>query len=700
MDESQPSPTSRRVVGHPVLADPVPATPVRFRWCGEQLEARPGEVISSALTAAGVSVYGRHPRDGAPLGLFCANGQCASCMVIADGVAVKACMTPVRDGMTIVPADRVPDLPPDGGLPSLGSTVILPVEVLVIGAGPAGLAAAIELGVAGVGTLVVDDKVSPGGKLVLQTHKFFGSHEHTSAGTRGTEIAAKLAAGLAEFPSVDLWTSATAVGVFGDRRVGLVRDGAYWLIEPEVVLIATGARERQLLFPGHTLPGVMGAGAFQTLVNRDRVTPGHRVLVVGAGNVGLIAAYHALQAGLEVVGVVEVAPRVGGYQVHADKLRRLGVPVHLAHTVSAVHGSEHVESVTIAAVDSAGAPIPATERTFAVDTVLVAAGLTPLDELATQAETCGMAVFRAGDAGQVSEASAAAFDGRLVAHRIQAFLGSGSGPVPEGWTRILEDLRSPPGPQRPAQELDPGWDVFPILRCTEEIPCNPCAAVCRRQAIVLEGDPLRGVPRFTGVDCTACHRCVAACPGQAITVVDRREDPLHPVVTVPFEMDAGLVAPGSQVVATDEAGMAIGRFEVRRVIDRRSQHGTRLVELIATAGTATRIAGIQVQDPMSIVPIAPADGRPLPDDVVVCRCEHVTVGEVREAIRGGVRDVNELKARLRVCMGACCGKNCPEHIDRIYREEGVDTPVAPATLRPLFLEVPLATFAAGSGGSP
>ncbi len=685
---------SSRVTGHPVLADPAPLPSVTVFWQERLLHARQGEVISSALMAAGVDVFGRHPRDGAPLGLFCANGQCASCVVIADGVAVKACMTPVSDGMHLRPADSLPELPVDDEPAELGTTRVRPVDVLVMGAGPAGLAAAIELGAAGVDTLLVDDKDRPGGKLVLQTHKFFGSHRLTGAGVRGVSIAADLAASLAEFPSVQLWTSATAVGVFADHRIGVVRHGGYWLIEPQVVLVATGARERQLCLAGATLPGVVGAGAFQTLVNRDRVLPWRRVLVVGAGNVGLIAAYHALQAGAEVVGVVEVAPRVGGYRVHADKLRRLGVPIHLGHTVLAVHGTDRVEAVTVAAVDGDARPRAGTERSFAVDAVLVAAGLTPLDELLVQAEACGMTVFSAGDAGQVSEASAAACDGRLAARRIIEVLGRSTAPDPDGWGGLLAALRARPGPVHPRQPIDDGWEVFPVLRCTEEIPCDPCASVCRRQAIRLEGDPLRGVPRFVGQDCTACMRCVASCPGQAITVVDRRADPDRPLVTVPCEL--GTVEAGEWVVAVDDLGARLGTFQVVRVLDRRSQQGTRLVQLRAGPDIAARIAGIRLGPAFAPQPVEPI-GTAIPDQVIVCRCEHVTAGEVRHAIRSGVDDVNELKAMLRVCMGACCGKNCPEHIARLYREEGVAAgEVTSATLRPLFLEVPLGTLAAGS----
>jgi NADPH-dependent 2,4-dienoyl-CoA reductase/sulfur reductase-like enzyme len=312
---------------------------VPFTWNGRPLVSRPGEPIASALFAAGEQVFGHHARDGAALGMFCANGQCGQCTVMADGVAVKACMTPVTPGMAVRAVEGLPHLSEAGATPSAGEVPLHRVQVLIVGAGPAGLSAAAELASRQVRVLVVDDKDRPGGKLVLQTHKFFGSIEDTRAGTRGIDLATGLAEQVAALPDADLWLEATAVAVFADKRVGVVKRGTYHLVEPEVLLLAAGAREKQLPFPGHTLPGVYGAGAFQTLLNRDLVLPCEHLFILGGGNVGLIAAYHAMQAGIEVVGLVEALPEVGGYRVHADKIRRLGVPIHLRHTVVAAHGT-------------------------------------------------------------------------------------------------------------------------------------------------------------------------------------------------------------------------------------------------------------------------------------------------------------------------------------------------------------------------
>ncbi|MBT3221270.1 MAG: FAD-dependent oxidoreductase [Proteobacteria bacterium] len=721
---------NRRIPEHPILQVPQALDPVPFYWEGQRLEARPGEMISSALFAAGIHIFGHHSRDDAPLGMFCANGQCAQCTVVANGVAVKSCMVPVTKDMVVEPCSGLPSLPEISEQPPITPTQTRAVAVLIIGAGPAGLSAAIELGKKGVDVLLVDDKDRPGGKLVLQTHKFFGSVEDTQAGTRGIDIADSLAGQLDAMASVEMWLSATAVGVFVDKKVGVVRQGQYYLIEPEVMLIATGARERQIPFPGHTLPGVYGAGAFQTLLNRDLVRPCERLLVLGGGNVGLIAAYHALQADIEVVGVVEAMASVGGYKVHADKIQRLGVELYLSHTVLAAHGTDHLEAVTIAEVDANFQVLPDTEKTFATDTLLVAVGLAPLDEFLHQAQAYGMKVHGAGDAAEIAEASAATFAGRIAAQNIARDLGDEGADIPEEWMEKLDVLKARPGHDEGFYPPVYESESYPVIRCSQEIPCNPCATVCPTECIYLEGHPISwltpgppgsvgrdsstgnlcfesasvalrprimGLPRYTGQDCSACNKCVSICPGLAISTVNGRKDPENPIVTVPFELDKGHVEKGTQVMATDHRGVPIGYFEVIEVRNKRFQDRTLLVKVKASRAIAPHIAGIRVQDPDEFAPIEPVPMESTPDDVVVCRCEHVTAGEIRQAIRSGMHDVNELKAALRVCMGACCGKNCPEHIEKLYRDEGIEVAdVTPPTTRPLFVEVPLGVFARGS----
>ncbi|MBN2829777.1 MAG: (2Fe-2S)-binding protein, partial [Candidatus Cloacimonetes bacterium] len=270
----------QRIQEHPVLDVPVKEE-IKFYWNGEALTAKVGEVISSALMANGIKTFGHHHKDGTAQGIFCANGQCAKCMVIANGIPVKSCMTVVQENMIVKSADGLPEMPESVENPNLAPVEQLEADVLIIGGGPAGLSAAIELGSRNVKTLIIDDKNELGGKLVLQTHKFFGSVEDSHAGTRGNAIGKMLGEKVSQLETVDVWLNSTALYVFSDKKVGIVKDGVYKIVEPKLILNAAGAREKFLRFNGNTLAGIYGAGAFQTLVNRDLVRPTERLFIIG-----------------------------------------------------------------------------------------------------------------------------------------------------------------------------------------------------------------------------------------------------------------------------------------------------------------------------------------------------------------------------------------------------------------------------------
>ncbi len=681
-----------RVHEHPILA--VPGDPaVTFFWNGQELKAREGEMIASALFANGIRTFGHHTKDQAPLGMFCANGQCAQCSVIADGLAVKSCMVPVRQGMRVEPMDKKPDLPAVTGELRFHPIETVEVECLVVGGGPAGLSAAVELGKAGVSVLVVDDKHALGGKLVLQTHKFFGSIEACWAGTRGIDIATKLEKQVRSFENVRVWTNSVALSVFADRKVGVLREGHYFVVHPQVLLVATGAREKSLVFKGNTLPGVYGAGAFQTLVNRDLVRCSERLFVVGGGNVGLIAAYHALQAGIQVVGLCEALPDCGGYKVHKDKLVRMGVPIYTSHTVVSANGASEVESVTIAALDPSWKPVPGTEKTFTCDTVLVAVGLDPCDEFLKKAKEFGLPVYAAGDAEEIAEASAAMFTGKIKGLEIARALGRDVGEIPVEWHKTAEVLKARPGATVTEEIPEENRGIFPVFHCSQEIPCNPCTSICPKHAIRIEGDEILGLPTFLEEECIACEQCVAICPGLAITLVDFRQGSEEAVVTIPYEFTRAKIKEGDVVTVLDTEGAVLGNVPVVKVREPKFADHALLVRVKAPAPLAKLIAGIRVQEPW-VTEAETEKVERIADDEVVCRCERVTAGEIRKLIRAGLRDLNELKAATRAGMGACGGKTCPNLIKRLFREEGVAlAEVTDLTQRPLVMEVPLGAFA-------
>ena len=180
---------------------------------------------------------------------------------------------------------------------------IIKTGLLVIGAGPAGLSAAISAGKAGTPVMLLERSHVPGGQLIKQTHMFFGSEKQYAA-SRGFDIADILLSSLDSLPNVELFLNSTVLSIYDDGIVTAEIDGKYQKILPEAILVATGASEKSLVFPNNDLPGIYGAGAVQTLMNQYGVLPAENVVMLGAGNIGLIVSYQLLQAGSNVQAVV------------------------------------------------------------------------------------------------------------------------------------------------------------------------------------------------------------------------------------------------------------------------------------------------------------------------------------------------------------------------------------------------------------
>ncbi|MGM0484748.1 MAG: FAD-dependent oxidoreductase [Candidatus Krumholzibacteriota bacterium] len=664
---------------------------MQFTFNGEKMYALRDEMISSALFANGVRVFGHHPVGNAPQGIYCVNGQCSQCTVLVDSIPVKACMTAVRPGMRITSCEGIPDLPPDDRRPEFSEIETMETEVLVVGGGPAGINTAVELGELGIDTLLVDDKSKPGGKLTLQTHPFFGSRDDCYAGTRGIEIAEILAGQLGSLESVRVLRSTSAVGVFHDRAVGLYNEGRYLLVKPRAAVVATGAREKSLAFPGCDLPGVYGAGAFQTLLNRDLVRPSDRLFIVGGGNVGLIAGYHAIQAGIKTVGLVEALERCGGYKVHLDKLRELGVPIFTRHTVVRAEGEKALERVVISEIDEKFRPVEGTGRAFEVDTLLIAVGLSPINELHDKFREFGIESFTCGDAGEISEASAAIFSGKITGRRVARSLGYDVD-IPAQWEDTEKILRSDPGRIYEFKAEQNDLEKYPIIRCVQEIPCNPCVDSCPRGAIIIDDDTIMGLPRFEG-ECIGCMKCVTSCPALAVTLVLPSEKKKMSRVVIPYELSRDFISTGGEVTTVDMDAEVVGRGKITDFKEAPGDNKRLLVTLEVPETEAEKVAGIRVFEPEEGVPVD-QDEKKMEDEAIICRCERVTVGRVRKEILNGVRDMNVLKANIRTGMGACGGKTCTDLILRLFRECGVNPEeITLPTDRPFIEEIPLASFA-------
>ncbi len=444
-----------RIEKHPIL-EFKRGKRITFQFEGKQVVAYENESIAAALFASGIKVFSRSKRFNKPKGWFCGIGKCSSCLMRVDGIPnVRTCVVPVREGMKVERQGQRAMLPSHSEIHVEREE--MNVQVLIIGGGPAGLGAGITAGKLGLGAVIIDENPNPGGQLIKQTHKFFGSKEEY-AGLRGFEISEIMYREFGETHGVYL-NETSAVGYYGlkeDGRHSFVayrrKQDGYTLLEisAKYIVVTTGAFENYLSFPGNYLPGVYGAGGVQTLMNVYGVKPGSKALIVGAGNIGLIVGYQLLQAGVEVEALIDALPEIGGYLVHASKLKRLGVPIYTSHTIKNARGEESVEGATIVEIDKNMKPIEGTEKDFAVDLILISVGLSATNRILTQAgcknmyvhemggwipvhnehmETTVKGIYVAGDAGGIAEASTAMLEGKIAGAAIAEEEGCSSNEI-------------------------------------------------------------------------------------------------------------------------------------------------------------------------------------------------------------------------------------------------------------------------------
>ena len=506
------------------------------------------------------------------------------------------------------------------------------VDLIVVGAGPAGLSAAIEAAKSGLTVVVFDENEKPGGQLFKQIHKFFGSKEHR-AKVRGFVIGHQLLEE-ADAAGVKVVLNATVIGLYQDKEVVVQIGEKIHHIKGDAVIIATGAAENMVTFPGWTLPGVIGAGAAQTMMNLHGIRPGQKVLMLGTGNVGLVVSFQLLQAGCEVVALADAAPRIGGYGVHASKVARTGVPFYLSHTIVEAEGTDHVTGVTIAEVDEHFAFLPGTQKHFEVDTICLAVGLSPMPQLLKMAgctmednparggqapivdelgRTSIPGIYVAGDVSGIEEASSAMIEGRIAGMTAAEYLGyleeddfhEGIKACENALSALRQGMFAPGKKGQNILLTDEGIEnsktllkygyvaddeigrypgvmhkvgVHPVLECTQNIPCNPCQDACPKGCISI-GENITSLPVVVeGAACIDCGMCVANCSGQAIFLVDEDCGDGTATVTVPYEF-LPLPKKGDTGLALGRDGQAVCEAQITRVRSSKAYDRTHLVTM-------------------------------------------------------------------------------------------------------------------------
>jgi D-hydroxyproline dehydrogenase subunit alpha len=278
--------------------------PVRLRFDGREIEALPGETIAAALAAAEI-VAVRQARSGAPRGPFCGMGVCFDCLVTVDGrPSQRACLTKVEAGMDVRSA---PVATPRQPAPTAPAEEIA-CDVLVVGAGPAGLSAARSLALAGADVIVADERLQPGGQYFKPLAASHAADPSTLDRQFREGAVLRQSALLA---GVRILNEATVWAAFSPREVAAIVAGRSTLFRPKRLVLAAGAYEQSLPVPGWTLPGVMTVGGLQTLARSYRVAPGQRIVIAGNGPLCLQTAIELVDGGAHVVAVLEAARRPG-----------------------------------------------------------------------------------------------------------------------------------------------------------------------------------------------------------------------------------------------------------------------------------------------------------------------------------------------------------------------------------------------------
>lgn len=447
---------------------------VEFEFDGHLVQGFKGDTIASALFAGGQRVFSRSFKYHRPRGLLCCSGNCPNCLVtVGDEPNVRACTRPIEPGLQVQSQNAWPSLRFDllsildrmhwlmpvgfyykalhrpkalwllarqlirrvGGLGSIDinathdhhfTTVNRHADVVVVGGGPAGMAATLAAVEGGARVILIDDQPGLGGHL-----RYNGQVVPDPAGGEprpAVEVARSMADGISDSPNVEVLNDATVFGLYQDRLVAVLTDQGVVRVRARQVVLATGAQETPLLFENNDLPGIMLSSAARRLVALYGIRPGRRAVIGTDTEAGYEAALELLEAGVHVAVVVDSSDDSRGKA--AESVRERGVSVLQGYQIIKAVGRGRVRAAVIAPVEGLWAKLV---RRIRCDLICMSGEAHPVDALLHQMGASQPGVTLAGQVGDATGLAEIVAQGREAGEQAAGALsGEGEAPLQAG----------------------------------------------------------------------------------------------------------------------------------------------------------------------------------------------------------------------------------------------------------------------------
>ncbi len=658
-----------------------------FNFNGNTIKGEKGFTIAAALHQAGFSIHS-HSLDNRTRSLECGIGKCGACEMLVDGKIKRICITLCDDVKEVaeIPKEYVPFVSDYNKKEALN---VHKTSVVIVGAGPAGLATRELLNDHNVSNIVIDSNAKIGGQFNMQTHQFFFfEKEKKYGGMRGFEIAQILAGD----DHSGIFLNCTVWDIFENNRIAVknFKTNELFYIDCEYLVVAAGAVPFTPSFHNDDLPGVYTAAVIQKMMNIELTLLGKNILTVGAGNIGYLTSYQLTQAGAKVKAIVEALPHEGGFPVQANRVRRLGIPVILSHLIIEAIPNKNNDGIIGAVIAESKnfKPIPGTEKIIeGIDAINICTGLIPDNDLLIKGrDMFGIKCFGAGDAIRIGEGTSAVLRGKQVAYEILDTMNKGykyddyltvskeyfdSQQHP---TKVIEE------PYKPTEERMN--KPFVLIDCLYGFACNPCAFACPHGAITKSSSST--VPQIDFNKCIGCMDCVYQCPGLAIFGYNIPKNTIF--LPVEFDMEAG-----KDVFLVDNYANIIGEGKIDKILRKKNlTHIARIKSENLKKEDYLKVSGFIIKDELPSKPEIKPYKESTDPEIYMCHCDDVKIDDVMEII--GDRkfvSVEEIKHTTHLGMGPCRGKRCIPRLRQNLRAKGIALLGSPTPRAPLSNQITL-----------